>query len=436
MTKHSDDEPARISRREVLKLGGQGMMALALLAACGPATTPAPSAVPSAPPSLEPRPTAPAGPIPALSPTPPSPTASPPTATKVPAAASTATGIPDLEFKVAQMVMLGFRGLDLSGDNPIVADIRERQIGGVFLFDYDVALDSPVRNIRSPQQVRALTSALQKLSRVPLLIATDEEGGAVARLDERHGFPPTVAPQTLGTANNLAATKAAAGRMARTLADNGINFNLAPVVDVNTNPDNPIIGKLKRSFSADPAIVSAHALEFVKAHHAEHVMCALKHFPGHGSSRADSHLGFVDVTTTWAQLELDPYKALLRAGAVDAIMTAHIFNAKLDPALPATLSHRVLNDMLRNGLGYDGVIISDDMDMKAISEFYGFERAVGLAVEAGVDILSFANQLVYHPDVAARAIATILNLVRAGSISPARVEQSYQRINRLKANLG
>jgi len=331
--------------------------------------------------------------------------------------------------------MVGFRGLDLSGDNPIVADIRDRQIGGVFLFDYDVALDSPVRNIRSSQQVRALTSALQKLSRVPLLIGTDEEGGAVARMDDRHGFPPTVSAQALGMANNREATYAAAARMAHTLADNGINFNLAPVVDLNTNPDNPIIGKLKRSFSADPVIVSAHALEFVKAHHAEHVLCALKHFPGHGSSRTDSHLGFVDVTATWSQQELEPYKVLVRSGQVDAIMTAHIFNAKLDPALPATLSRRVLSDMLRTNLGYDGVIISDDMDMKAISEFYGFERAVALAVEAGVDILSFANQIVYHPDAAGHAIATILGLVRAGSISPARIEQSYQRIIRLKDQL-
>ena len=165
------------------------------------------------------------------------------------------------------------------------------------------------------------------------------------------------------------------------------------------------------------------------------MLCALKHFPGHGSSRADSHLGFVDVTATWEPLELEPYRALLRSGQVDAIMTAHIFNAKLDPVLPATLSRKVLTDMLRNGLGYGGVIISDDMDMKAISDFYGFERAVGLAVDAGVDILSFANQLVYRPDAAARAIATITNLVRSGTISPERIEQSYQRISRLKAKL-
>ena len=331
--------------------------------------------------------------------------------------------------------MVGFRGIDLSGNNPIIADIRDRQIGGVFLFDYDVGLNSPVRNIRSPQQVRALASELQKLSQVPLLIGTDEEGGAVARLDERHGFPPTVSAQALGTANNLEATQAAAARMARTLSNNGVNLNLATVVDLNTNPDNPIIGKLKRSFSSDPAIVSARALKFVKAHHAEKVLCALKHFPGHGSSRTDSHLGFVDVTASWPQLELEPYKALLHSGQVDMIMTAHIFNSKLDPALPATLSRRVITNILRTNLGYDGVIISDDMDMKAISEYYGFERAVALAVEAGVDILSFANQFAYHPDAAARAIATILALVRAGSISPARIEHSYQRIRRLKEQL-
>ena len=415
--------PSRLSRSDFLKIGGQGLLGLALIAACQSAAAPTPTTAPTPEPSATPTPAA------TLSPT------AAATSTASPVSVGTVTVSTDLAFKIAQMVMVGFRGTDLSGDNPIVADIRDRQIGGVFLFDYDIALDSPVRNIRSPQQVQALTSALHKLARLPLLIGTDEEGGAVARLDERHGFPPTIAPQTLGTANNLQATHAAAGRMARTLADNGVNFNLAPVVDVHTNPDNRIIGKIKRSFSADPAIVSAHALEFINAHHAEHVLCALKHFPGHGSSRADSHLGFVDVTATWAPLELEPYKALLRSGQVDAIMTAHIFNAKLDPALPATLSRKVLTEMLRSGLGYDGVIISDDMDMKAISDFYGFERAVGLAVYAGVDILSFANQLVYHPDAAARAIATITNLVRSGTIGPERIEQSYQRISRLKAKL-
>ena len=204
--------PSRLSRSDFLKIGGQGLLGLALIAACQSAAAPTPTTAPTPEPSATPTPAA------TLSPT------AAATSTASPVSVGTVTVSTDLAFKIAQMVMVGFRGTDLSGDNPIVADIRDRQIGGVFLFDYDIALDSPVRNIRSPQQVQALTSALHKLARVPLLIGTDEEGGAVARLDERHGFPPTIAPQTLGTANNLQATHAAAGRIARTLADNGVNL--------------------------------------------------------------------------------------------------------------------------------------------------------------------------------------------------------------------
>jgi beta-N-acetylhexosaminidase len=161
----------------------------------------------------------------------------------------------------------------------------------------------------------------------------------------------------------------------------------------------------------------------------------LKHFPGHGSSRDDSHLGFVDVTNTWARAELEPYARLIAAGQCDAVMTAHIFNANLDPSLPATLSERIITGLLRDELRFDGVIVSDDMQMKAISDHYGFETAIRLAMEAGVDILAIANNSVFEPDVAARAIAVIQRLVQEGRISAARIEQSYQRIMRLKARL-
>src|SRR5690606_10098573 len=168
--------------------------------------------------------------------------------------------------------------------------------------------------------------------------------------------------------------------MAATLAEAGINLNLAPVVDVNVNPDNPVIGQLERSFSGDPDVVTEQAKAFIEAHHEHGVLCTLKHFPGHGSSEADSHLGFVDVTNLWSRQELEPFRNLIDAGLADAIMTAHIFNANWDSEHPATLSRAVITGILREELGYDGVVITDDMQMGAIRDFYGFEAAVVMSV--------------------------------------------------------
>jgi beta-N-acetylhexosaminidase len=235
--------------------------------------------------------------------------------------------------------------------------------------------------------------------------------------------------------NDLAVTHHEATLMAQTLRQVGINLNLAPVVDLNVNPDNPIIGNLERSFSGDPAMVTKHALEFIKAHHEQGLLCTLKHFPGHGSSTADSHLGLVDVTNTWSRTELDPYRNLIGAGVVDATMTAHVFNRKTDGDNPATLSKPTISGLLREELNYDGVVISDDMQMGAITEHYGFETAVQAAIEAGVDILVFANNSVYEEDIAARTGAFIKQLVQHGTVSEARIDTSYQRVQRLKQRL-
>lgn len=346
---------------------------------------------------------------------------------------------PTLAQKIAQMLMVGFRGLTLdpaNPDNPIVADVRDRGIGSTVIFSRDVVLGSPVRNVASPAQLRALNAALQALAPLPLLIAVDQEGGRVARLDASHGFPPTLAAQALGEIGDPAFTYAQATQMAMTLAAAGINHNLAPAVDVNTNPENPVIGKLGRSFSADPMVVTAHARAFIAAHHAYKITTTIKHFPGHGSSRGDSHQGFVDVTNTWQELELEPYRALIAEGMVDAVMSAHVFNAKLDPLYPATLSPAILTGLLRQELGFTGVIITDDMGMGAITTQYGFAEAVVQAVQAGADMLALGNNLVYDPDVAARTITILTQAVADGAISEQRIDASYARILALKGKWG
>ena len=214
-----------------------------------------------------------------------------------------------------------------------------------------------------------------------------------------------------------------------------VSFFPAPVIELNINPDNPVIACLERSFSADAKTVTQHALEFIRAHREQGVHCTVKHFPGHGSSKKDSHLGMVDVTDVWSRVELEPYRALIEAGEVNAIMTAHVFNAHVDADYPATLSQATITGILRDELNYEGVVISDDLQMKAITEHYGFETAIRKALEAGIDILLITNNPDnYDEAIAQRAFAVIQQLVKEGSISKARIDQSYQRICKLKSS--
>jgi beta-N-acetylhexosaminidase len=341
----------------------------------------------------------------------------------------------NLDFKIGQMLMVGFHGLEVDNGHFIVRDIRERHVGGVVLFDYDVPSQQAVRNVESPSQVKGLIASLKSASANPLLVAIDQEGGTVARLKERHGFPATVSHRHLGQLDDLETTHKQAALIAKTLADLGINLNLAPVVDLCANPDNPIIARYERCFSADPLVVTHQALQFIRAHHEQGGLCALKHFPGHGSSTGDSHLGFTDVTDTWSRVELEPYIRIIGSGQADAIMTAHVFTANLDKQYPATLSQATIKGILRKELNYDGVVISDDMQMGAIINRYGFEVAIRKAIEAGIDILVFANNSVYEEDVARHAIGVIRELVRKGIISEPRIDESYRRIQRLKSRL-
>jgi len=337
-----------------------------------------------------------------------------------------------LERKIGQMLIIGFRGLEVDDSSSIVKDIKDGRVGGVILFDVDVALGYTERNIRNPEQVKTLIAALKKHANIPIFVSIDQEGGKVSRLKEKYGFPPTVSQQYIGQINNQDTTYFYANRTATTLQELGFNLNFAPVVDLNINPDNPVIGKLERSFSSSVEVVSQNAKWVIEAHHQKGIYCTMKHFPGHGSSSADSHLGFVDVTHTWKTEELIPYSDIVSANLVDCIMTAHIFNANLDPKYPATLSSLIITGILRNQLKYSGVVISDDLTMKAITDYFGFETAIEKAINAGVDILLFGNNLIYDENIASKVISTIKKLVDEGKITKSRIDESYKRIINLK----
>ena len=338
---------------------------------------------------------------------------------------------PSLRERVGQMLLVGFRGMTVEEAEPTRSLIADGLLGGILLFSVDQPTGGP-RNVGSADQLRALVDGLSSASlSQPLLVAIDQEGGQVARLGPSHGFPATPSAAEMGLRTPEQTRQIAAG-MAETLAAVGVTLNLAPVVDLAINPDNPIIAGIERSFSADPEVVIAHATAFIQAHHAIGIRCAAKHFPGQGSASGDTHLGVVDVTDAWTETELQPFAALADAGIADGVLTAHIFNANLDADHPATLSQPTVTGILRQQLRYDGVVISDDLQMGAITAQYGYPEAVALAIEAGIDILLIANQIVYEPDIVVRTLDLIEGFVRDGRISEARIQASYERILALK----
>jgi len=338
-----------------------------------------------------------------------------------------------LEQKIAQMLLVGFRGTSLDESNDIVRDLRAYRIGGVILFDRDAVLNSYGRNIVSPAQLKSLTASLRALSATPLFIAVDQEGGNVCRLKESQGFPPTVTAQYLGTLNNAKITRMHADRISATLAANGLNMNFAPVADLNVNPSSPAIGALERSFSANPDIVTTCAQIFIESHDRNRVATCLKHFPGHGSATHDSHLGFADVTDTWSEIELEPYRRLVSAGKCRMIMSAHVFNRKIDPNLPATLSRPFITGILRERLAFGGVVVSDDLQMQGLTQLFDYRTIVEKSILAGVDILLVSNNLSYDPEVVPRTISLVSELIRVGRITEERINESYRRIMALKS---
>lgn len=338
-----------------------------------------------------------------------------------------------LAEKIAQMFVVGFRGRALGKDHWLTAALKRHPPGGVILFDRNV--DRSVQNIDSPSQLAALTATLQQQSRTPLLIAVDQEGGMVCRLKERDGFLPSLSAAQLASLGPEA-TAASMEQLAAQLAAMGINLNFAPVVDLNLNPDNPIIARYQRSFGADPGVVVAHAQAVIEAHHRHRVACCLKHFPGHGSAGSDSHLGFVDVSSCWRHIELEPFRRLIAQGYDDGIMTAHLVNRQLDLSeIPATLSPRMIDHLLRRDLGFTGVVFSDDLQMRAISNGWSLGEAVQRAILAGVDMPVIGNNLEPREDALAIGIHAVMDLLDSGRIGQHRIAASLTRISRLKQNI-
>lgn len=338
---------------------------------------------------------------------------------------------PTLREKVGQMIVAGFKGTEPSDE--IMQAIRDDKIGGIILFSADVSAAMGVRNISSPEQLARLTGQLQGASSVPLFIAIDQEGGRVNRLATKFGFPSSVSAEKLGSINIRDTTRAWAEKCVATLNQVGVNVNFAPCVDLNVNPNNPVIGAKERSFGAEAEIVTQNARWWIECHNEHGILTSLKHFPGHGSSLADSHLGMTDITETWSSTELDPYKELIDGGYDDIVMIGHLFNRSIDPDYPSSLSRATITGLLREKLGYDGVVCTDDMNMGAIVEHYSSRNALKMCINAGVDMIIIGNNgNVFEKDLIRKTCSSIIEMVQNGEIPQSRIDEAFDRIMKLK----
>jgi beta-N-acetylhexosaminidase len=333
-----------------------------------------------------------------------------------------------LDIKIGQMILIGFPGTKV--DDKVLEEIRQGKVGSVIIFEKNI----PAKN--SYAELKKITWTYQHAAPIPLFIAIDQEGGKVNRLKEKYGFPKSVSAAKLGKFN-LDSVQFYAETTAATLAGLGINVNFAPVVDLSSNPVNPIIAKPERAFSPQADSVTLFAREVIRQHRKLGIVSVLKHFPGHGSSKEDTHLGIADVTKTWNESEILPYRTLIDSGEVDAIMTAHIVNKKLDETgNPGTLSKKIIDDLLRKQLHFNGVVFSDDMQMHAITKHYGLEEGIKLSINAGVDILTFSNNIQGSQERTVDKVHEIIRtFVEDGTISKERIDQSFKRIMNLKQQL-
>lgn len=346
----------------------------------------------------------------------------------LPVAAHAAT----LEEMAGQMIVVGFQGDDVA--DTAVENLRDElaagRLGGVMLLKI---------NVKSLDAVAAMNAAFRAASPELLPFLTlDQEGGAVERLTKDVGFKEIPNAAAIAAGNSPDEAEAIYAEMASSIAALGFTVNFGPVADINLNTSNQVIAKFGRAFSDDPAVVASYDAAFIKAHHAAGVLTALKHFPGHGSSTADSHEGFVDITDTWQPSELDPYRTLMGENLVDMVMVGHLYHADYSDAgaqTPSSLSPQWISGVLRDELGYDGIVISDDLEMGAIRDHFTLEQTVTMAVRAGTDVLLFSNTAKYRASLGAEILAILVAEAEADPAFAARIAESYERIVELKGRI-
>lgn len=350
-----------------------------------------------------------------------------------------------LQQKIASLCIFGFEGT-LSSDQGcqiIKEQIKNLKLGGIILYS---------RNIVSPEQTKTLNAFFQEGTKdSPVFISVDQEGGKVQRLVPSKGFLGGPSAEDVRQMS-LAKACIAYAKMAADIKAHGFNFNFAPVVDLHlTDAEGSVVGPFHRSYDKDPAKVVEYAEQWIKALKDHNILNSIKHFPGHGSAEKDSHAGFVDVTHTWQPEELEPFYTLTKRHEVDTVMTAHIYNEKLDVDHPATFSASTLN-LLRQQ-GYDGVIISDDLHMGAVLEGYNIHKFADMgnlrhvivdSFKAGNDMVIFSQyswaaktitDFMVDTALPEKIASWVAEAVQNGQLSADRIEEAFQRVMRLKTKL-
>lgn len=334
----------------------------------------------------------------------------------------------ELRHQIGRMLMVGFVGRSLDDPWPrrIAEQIAQGSVGGVLILG---------RNVSTLDELRAMNRAFLAASPAnPPLIAIDQEGGRIQRLRSTVGFPETPSAAMLGRYADPEIAFGLYRTMADALADLGFNVNFGPVVDLDLQPDNPIISELQRAYAADPDTVVAFARAFVEAHRAAGIVTSPKHFPGHGSTLLDSHLQLPDISASWREEELEPYRVLLAEDLADTIMVGHLVLDRegAETGLPATLSPDLATDLLRLELGFEGVAVSDDMEMGAITEQHDIADALIMGIRAGLDLLIVSNYLARDPELPDRLISSIGAVAMEDDALRARIAESAARIATLK----
>lgn len=335
----------------------------------------------------------------------------------------------ELDKMIGQMILIGFPKPEV--DSLTLAEVKAGKAGAIIYFEKNL----PPKN--TVAATKKMNETYQKAAPIPLLICIDQEGGKVNRMKTKYGFPKSVTAAYLGKTKSLDSARFYAASTAKALKNVGFNVNFAPCVDLAINKENTVIVKVERSYSRQADTVVMFATEVVKEHRKQNIITSLKHFPGHGSSLADTHYGVADVTNTWLADEIKPYKTMLANGYVDAVMTSHIVNRNLDPTgLPGTLSNRVIDSLLRKQMGFKGVVFSDDMQMQAIAKNFTLEQTIKLAINASVDIMCFSNNIPGSEERTVDRVHRIIKkMVQTGEIKRERIAESYKRIMELKKKI-
>jgi len=337
-----------------------------------------------------------------------------------------------LERIIGQLIIAGFHGTNAPSDSPIANFIKDYNLAGVILYDEDVNIGGlGSRNIQSPGQVKNLSNQLQSFSKGDLLISIDQEGGGTNRLKSNYGFPETPSWNHMGLLDNDLMTQQFSQTIASTLNDCGINVNFAPVLDLDYG-DDTVIGKAKRANSHLPKTVIQHSRVFIQSLKENNIISCGKHFPGQGSAFGDTHKGSTDISDTWTVKDLIPFDELIKYGDLDMVMVSHTFDKKMDHKYPASLSKIIITDMLRNDLGFNGVVICDDPSMNAISDHYNLTESFELMLNAGIDLFCLGNNLNYDSEFIPKSVSSMCQLVKSGRVTKNRIRQSINRIVSLK----